>query len=97
MWLRSGSIGARQACEWGLVEQVVPRDALDAAVDAALAALLASGPAAVRAQKLLLKRWEDKPLPAAIAAGIDAFSTAYAGAEPRERMAQFLAAKKKKP
>ena len=95
--LTGESISARQALDWGLVEQVVPGEALDQAVDGVVATLLANAPAALRAQKLLIKRWEDEPLPDAIAAGIDAFSTAYAGAEPRERMAQFLAAKKKKP
>ena len=94
--LTGSTIGARQALDWGLVEQVVPRAALDVAVEGVLTALLACGPAALRAQKLLIKRWEDEPLPAAIAAGIDAFATAYAGAEPRERMAEFLAGKKKK-
>ena len=93
--LTGNSIGARQALDWGLVEEVVPRESLDAAVDGVLKALLASGTAALRAQKLLLKRWEDESLPAGIAAGIDAFAAAYAGTEPLERMAAFLQAKKK--
>lgn len=94
--LTGNSIGARQAAEWGLVEQVVPREALDMAVDGAVKALLANGPEALRAQKLLIKRWEDESLPAGIAAGIDAFAACYSGSEPRERMAAFLAAKKNK-
>ena len=93
--LTGNSIGARQALDWGLIEDVVPRGSLDAAVDRVLEALLAGGTAALRAQKLLIKRWEDESLPAAIAAGIDAFAAAYAGTEPRERMAAYLAAKKK--
>ncbi|MBI3373984.1 MAG: enoyl-CoA hydratase/isomerase family protein [Betaproteobacteria bacterium] len=94
--LTGNSIGAREALDWGLVEEVVPRASLDAAVDGVLTALLACGPAALRAQKLLIKRWEDESLPAGIAAGIDAFAAAYAGTEPRERMAAFLQAKKGK-
>jgi enoyl-CoA hydratase/carnithine racemase len=94
--LTGNSIGARQALDWGLVEQVVPREALDMAVDGAVKALLANGPKALRAQKLLIKRWEDESLPAGIAAGIDAFAACYAGSEPRERMTAFLAAKKDK-
>ena len=94
--LTGNSIGARQALDWGLVEQVVPREALDMAVDGAVKALLANGPQALRAQKVLIKRWEDDPLAAGIAAGIDAFAACYSGPEPRERMAAFLAAKKKK-
>ena len=94
--LTGNSIGARQALDWGLVEQVVPRAALDMAVEDAVKVLLANGPAALRAQKLLIKQWEEEPLPAGIAAGIDAFAASYAGSEPRERMAAFLAAKKKR-
>ena len=94
--LTGKSIGARQALDWGLVDQVVPRAALDPAVDEGVKVLLANGPEALRVQKLLIKRWEDEPLPAGIAAGIDAFAVAYAGSEPRERMAVFLAGKKKK-
>jgi enoyl-CoA hydratase/carnithine racemase len=94
--LTGNSIGARQALEWGLVEQVVPREALDMAVEGAVKALLANGPEALRAQKLLIKRWEDESLPAGIAAGIDAFAASYSGSEPRERMAALLAAKKDK-
>ena len=94
--LTGNSIGARQALDWGLVEEVVPRASLDAAVDGVLKALLAGGTAALHAQKLLIKRWEDESLPAGIAAGIEAFAAAYAGAEPRERMSAFLEAKKTK-
>jgi enoyl-CoA hydratase/carnithine racemase len=94
--LTGNAIDARQALEWGLVEQVVPRAALDTAVEDVVKALLACGPAALRAQKRLIKRWEEEPLPAGIAAGIDAFAAAYAGDEPRERMAAFLAAKKQR-
>ena len=95
--LTGNSIGARQALDWGLVEQVVPREALDMAVEGAVKALLANGPAALRAQKLLIKQWEEEPLPAGIAAGIDAFAASYAGSEPHERMAAFLAGKRRKP
>ena len=94
--LTGNSIGAREALDWGLVEQVVPREALDIAVEGAVKALLANGQQALRAQKLLMNRWEEEPLAAGIAAGIDAFAASYAGAEPREKMAAFLAAKQKK-
>jgi enoyl-CoA hydratase len=96
MLLTGSSIGARQALDWGLVEQVVPRAELDIAVNELVRVLLANGPAALRAQKLLMNRWEEEPLAAGIAAGIDAFAASYAGAEPREKMAAFLAGKKRK-
>ena len=53
------SIDAATALAWGLVEQVVAPDALDAAVEARLATLLSAGPQAVRLQKKLIRQWED--------------------------------------
>jgi hypothetical protein len=48
----------------------------------------------VRLQKRLIREWEDRPLSAAIAAGIDTFAAAYATEEPRTAMRKFLAARK---
>ncbi len=56
------NIDAATALAWGLVEQVVAPDALDAAVEARLDALLAAGPQAVRLQKKLIRQWEDMTL-----------------------------------
>jgi enoyl-CoA hydratase/carnithine racemase len=84
------TIDAQTALRWGLVERVAPADALDAAVDACVDALLAAGPRAVRLQKQLIRRWEDLPVGAAIAAGIDAFADAYATDEPARLMRAFL-------
>jgi enoyl-CoA hydratase/carnithine racemase len=83
------TIDAQTALRWGLVERVAPADALDAAVDACVDALLAAGPRAVRLQKQLIRRWEDLPVGAAIAAGIDAFADAYATDEPARLMRAF--------
>lgn len=94
--LTGESIDARRALEWGLVEQVVPRAELDIAVNQLVRTLLANGPAALRAQKLLMNRWEELPLAQGVAAGIDAFAASYAGVEPREKMKAFLAGKKTK-
>jgi enoyl-CoA hydratase/carnithine racemase len=88
------TIDARTALRWGLVERVAPADALDAAVDACVDALLAAGPRAVRLQKQLIRRWEDLPVGAAIAAGIDAFAEAYATDEPARLMRGFLERKR---
>jgi enoyl-CoA hydratase len=38
----------------------------------------------------LIRAWEDLPLRAAIAAGIDAFANAYTIDEPQSRMREFL-------
>jgi len=81
---------AKRALEWNFVERVTPRDQLDQAVESWVSQTLASAPAAVRLQKALFRSWEDLPLRAAIAAGIDAFAAAYDTDEPRSRMRQFL-------
>jgi enoyl-CoA hydratase len=82
---------AADALAWGLLERVAPVAALDAAVDACLESLLTSRPHAVRLQKRLMRQWEDLPLSAAVAAGIDAFAAAYESDEPATAMRDFLA------
>ncbi len=81
---------AAEAPACGLGERVVPALALDAAVDDWLDGILAAGPAAIRAQKALMRKWEALPLGDAIEAGIDAFAETYEGDEPRRLMRQFL-------
>jgi enoyl-CoA hydratase len=83
------NIDAATALAWGLVEQVVAPDALDAAVEARLAALLSCGPQAVRLQKKLIRRWEDLTLSQAVQAGIESFAQAYATDEPTRMMGAF--------
>jgi enoyl-CoA hydratase len=90
MLLLAERVDAARALTWGLVTRVVEPAALTAAVDETLAAVLACGPAAVRAQKALMIRWRESDLPSAIRAGIDAFAACYAGDEPREGAAAFL-------
>jgi enoyl-CoA hydratase/carnithine racemase len=83
------NIDAATALAWGLVEQVVAPEALDAAVEARLAALLSCGPQAVRLQKKLIRRWEDLTLSQAVQAGIESFAQAYATDEPTRMMGAF--------
>jgi len=90
MLLLGERVDAARALAWGLVNRVVEPAALMPAVDETLAALLACGPAAVRAQKALMIRWRESDLPSAIRAGVDAFAACYAGGEPREGAAAFL-------
>jgi len=85
---------AAEALAWGLVERVVPAAELDDAVEAWVGKLLTSKPGAVRSQKRLMRQWEDMPLSAAVQAGIGAFVEAYATAEPKAAMREFLAAKR---
>ena len=84
------SWGAGEALAAGLVEKVVVTSELDAAVEGWVAAILANGPRAIRAQKALIARWERLPIDEAIRAGIDAFEAAFESAEPQEYMRRFL-------
>ena len=86
------TIDADQALTWGLVEEVTSPEALDAAVEACLADILACGAGAIRQQKALMQAWERLPLDAAVEAGVDAFAEAYRTDAPQTLMAEFLAA-----
>jgi enoyl-CoA hydratase/carnithine racemase len=88
------TIDAATALAWGLVEQVVAPDQLDAAVDARLDALLSCGPQAVRLQKKLIRDWENMTLDQAVRAGIESFKQAYATDEPARMMAAFTKRRK---
>lgn len=93
MLLLGGTFDAASALAWGLVERLVPAAELDAAVAAWIAAVLAAQPHAVRLQKRLIRSWEDLPIRAAVAAGVDAFESAYETDEPVTAMRAFLAAR----
>ena len=88
--LTGATIGAEQALAWGLLNRVVEREGLDAAIDAFVATIVACAPNAVRLQKELIVRWRESDLPSAGRAGIPAFASAYATGEPREGAAAFL-------
>lgn len=88
--LTGGSIGAGQALAWGLVNRVVERAGLEAAVETMCAAITACAPGAVRLQKQLIVQWREHDLPTAVRAGIAAFAASYATGEPREGTTAFL-------
>lgn len=90
-------IDSATAERWGLVERVVPKATLDAALEEWVAAILAAAPRAVRLQKALMREWEELGLAAAIERGTDAFAEAYATDEPKERMARFLSRRMAEP
>jgi enoyl-CoA hydratase/carnithine racemase len=91
-WLLTGdTIDAATALAWGLIEQVVPVERLDDAVEWLLASVLVSGPHAIRLQKALITAWEDLPLGDAIQRGIASFASAWETDEPRQMMQRFLA------
>ena len=87
------NINASTAETWGLVDRVVSDEtALDTAVQDWVGKICDSGPAAIREQKRLMRKWEDCLTSEGIAAGIVSFASAYKyGAdEPGEYMGRFL-------
>ena len=93
--LTGETIDAAAALAWGLVEEVVSDEALDAAVERVLTDVLACGPNAIRLQKRLIAEWEELTPEGGIARGIECFAEAWRSDEPRQRMAAFLAAKRR--
>lgn len=89
------SISASEALACGLVERVVPRAALDKAVERWTQAILEGGPCALRLQKSLIREWERLPLDQAIDRGIESFVAAYETDEPRRLMQRFLTRERK--
>ncbi len=93
--LTAENIDAATAERWGMVEQVAPIDALDAAVERCVRSIVDSAPKAVRAQKRLMRRWERLSLDEAVQAGIDAMAQSVADGEHLERMTAFVNRKRK--
>ncbi|THD63314.1 enoyl-CoA hydratase [Phenylobacterium sp.] len=85
------TFSAADAAAWGLVEEVHPAALLFSAVDTLLDLLLQAEPRAVRIQKSLIRAWEDLPITAAVAAGVDAFEDAWNTDGAATSMARFLA------
>jgi enoyl-CoA hydratase len=92
--LTGDTIDAAAALQWGLVEDVVSPDTLDAAVERMLAGILESGPRAIRLQKALIQDWEDLTVDVAVQNGIDCFASAWQTDEPARMMRGFLDAQK---
>jgi enoyl-CoA hydratase/carnithine racemase len=91
--LTGDTIDSEMALAWGLVEEVVPTEQLDEAVERMLGSILASGPTAIRLQKALIEAWEGLPLREAIQRGIDSFQAAWQTDEPARMMRAYLASR----
>jgi enoyl-CoA hydratase len=89
--LTGETIGAGEALSWGLVDAVAPPGDLDDAVERLIRPILAAGPRAVRLQKALILEWEELPIAAAIARGIDCFVSAFDTDEPARMAGAMLA------
>ncbi|WP_407160070.1 enoyl-CoA hydratase [Bradyrhizobium sp. STM 3557] len=88
--LTAETIDAPTALAWGLVDKVAPDGGLDAAVEHTVASLLACGPQALRAQKALLRQWEELPLKQSVDISIGAFGRAFLTDEPKRLMQEFV-------
>jgi enoyl-CoA hydratase len=91
-WLimTAATIDAPTALSWGLVDVVAPEGGLDTAIEAAVASILECGPEAMRAQKALLRQWEELPLTQSVDLSIGVFGQAFLTGEPQRLMQQFL-------
>lgn len=90
MLLCGTTVSAEQAVAWGLVNRVVPLEALRKTTDGVVGEILACAPQAIRLQKELIIRWRQTDLASAVRFGINAFATAYATGEPPEGATAFL-------
>src|SRR5580693_8152473 len=84
------NIDAPTALSWGLVDMVAPEGGLDAAVEKTVAALLECGPQALRAQKALLRQWEELPLKQSVDLSIGVFGQCFLTDEPHRLMQAFI-------
>ena len=84
------SIDAPTALAWGLVDVVAKDGGLDDSVEHTVQSLLACGPQALRAQKALLRQWEELPLKESVDVSIGAFGRSYLTDEPTRLMGEFI-------
>src|SRR6202795_2811681 len=84
------NIDAPTALAWGLVDVVAPEGGLDAAVEKTVSALLECAPEALRAQKALLRQWEELPLKESVNLSIAVFGQSFLTDEPKRLMRSFI-------
>src|SRR6202140_3872849 len=80
------NIDAPTALAWGLVDVVAPEGGLDAAVEKTVSALLECAPEALRAQKALLRQWEELPLTESVTLHIGVFLQSFLTGVPQRLM-----------
>jgi enoyl-CoA hydratase len=90
LMMTAENIDAPTALAWGLVDVVAPEGGLDAAVERTVAALLECGPEALRAQKALLRQWEELPLKQSVDLSIGVFGESFLTGEPQRLMQAFI-------
>jgi enoyl-CoA hydratase/carnithine racemase len=83
-------IDAATAQSWGFINQVVPADQLDAAIDLLAQKIAAQPRATVASGKRAFYQQLDLDVPAAYALASEVISASFAHPEGREGMAAFL-------
>lgn len=96
LMMTAATIDAPTALAWGLVDVVAADGGLDATVEGVIDMLLDCAPQALRAQKALLKQWEELPLKESVNLSIGVFGQSYLTGEPQQLMQDFISRKKKK-
>jgi len=84
------NIDAPTALSWGLVDVVASPGGLDAAVEKTVASLLECAPQALRAQKDLIRLWEELPLKESVDLSIGVFGRSFLTGEPQRLMQGFV-------
>jgi enoyl-CoA hydratase/carnithine racemase len=92
--LTGENIGAAEALRVGFVERLFAPEDLEHQTRGWIDAILAAGPGAVRAQKRIMRGWEELPEAQAIAASIDEFAAMFPTGEPAQFMRPFTERKK---
>jgi enoyl-CoA hydratase/carnithine racemase len=92
--LSGENIDAEQALHWGLINESVPFTDLDQRIATITSNFAALGPAVLKQQKALLRRWEQLSISDAIADSVQEFGKAFETGEPQKFMNDFLAHKK---
>ena len=90
LFLTAARFPASRAKEIGLVHAVAPESGLDAAVDACVADLLTSAPAAVSAAKALIRQIAGRPAPDVAGLTAETIARHRVGREGQEGMRAFL-------
>jgi enoyl-CoA hydratase len=90
LMMTAATIDAPTALSWGLVDVVAKEGQLDVEVEKVVAMLLECGPEALRAQKALLKQWEELPLKESIDLTIGVFGRSFLTGEPQRMMQGFI-------
>lgn len=88
--LTCADIDADKALRWGFLNEIVPLAELDAEIERQLALLLDCAPRAMRAQKALLRAWEDPAIERGLKESIAAFAASYTSNEPQRAMQEHF-------